>query len=174
MSSQISLNWLSSSLPWKSGVPFWSNYPMIHPIDQTSTYGPYYFFLINSSGARYQRVTTFLVSGLYGISFDIDKSVPNSLDSPKSAIFRIPFLFSNRLVSLRSRWMMYFEWAQLIFVVIIKWLLLSLAVRISTWFKLMKSSSCQCSSGQLVCKGRYRSIQIQEKLTIFLSRLPHP
>ncbi len=87
-------------------------------MDHISTYGPYYFFFIRSSGARYHNVTTFRVNGLYGnstIHHIEQKSLPNSLASPKSAIFKIPFLFSNKFVSFRSLCIIYFEWAQLIY-----------------------------------------------------------
>ena len=40
----------------------------MHPMDQTSTAGPYSLTLMSSSGARYQSVTTFRVSGRYGLS----------------------------------------------------------------------------------------------------------
>ncbi len=43
-----------------------------------------------------------------------NKCIPNSLASPKSAIFRMPFLLRSKLVSFRSRWMTNFWCAKLI------------------------------------------------------------
>eukprot|EP00962_Isochrysis_galbana_P034865 scaffold11882_cov122-Isochrysis_galbana.AAC.2 len=57
----MSLSWCSESRPGKRArAP--SSSPMMQPSDHMSTPEPYCWFCTSSSGARYQRVTTYLVS----------------------------------------------------------------------------------------------------------------
>lgn len=54
--------------PWKSGTPPFNISAMIQPTDHTSTALPYSLIFSSNSGARYHRVTTFLVRGRSGFS----------------------------------------------------------------------------------------------------------
>nr|GMD10510.1 Protein PAF1-like protein [Ipomoea batatas] len=68
--------------------------PRIHPTDQTSIAAVYSEQLRSSSGARYQRVTTYSVM----------KSVSDVvLAKPKSPIFRSQFELRSKLLGFRSR-----------------------------------------------------------------------
>mmetsp|Transcript_23937 Transcript_23937/g.38375 ORF Transcript_23937/g.38375 Transcript_23937/m.38375 type:complete len:213 (-) Transcript_23937:362-1000(-) len=95
-SSQVSCIWCSSALPGSIGF-FSSSSPKLHPTDHMSTAVVYASAPRRSSGARYQRVTTFVVQGFC--------SLRNSRDNPKSASFMTPLFVRSKLESLMSRWM---------------------------------------------------------------------
>lgn len=99
-SSKIFESSSTSFFPWSSGSRV-SSSPNMHPTDHMSTSVPYLSAPSNSSGARYQRVTTSWVS--FGLGSPKYRAIP------KSAILRMPRLLRRRLEVLRSRWRIQFE-----------------------------------------------------------------
>ena len=76
----------------------------MQPTDHMSIPVEYSSHDSRSSGARYQRVTTYSVMNFVS-SWD--------RESPKSQILRSHVAFRSRLLGLRSRWRMLAEWMYL-------------------------------------------------------------